>query len=44
MPLVIGVSATPKRFNQLLESDHLSRTVHTVRIGLNVRAVPVTVL
>jgi type III restriction enzyme len=30
MPLVIGVSATPKRFTQLLESDHLDRTVYKV--------------
>jgi type III restriction enzyme len=32
MPLVIGVSATPKRFTQLLESDHLNRTVYKVAI------------
>ncbi|MBQ0933598.1 DEAD/DEAH box helicase [Ideonella alba] len=32
MPLVIGVSATPKRFTQLLESDHLDRTVYKVAI------------
>lgn len=32
MPLVIGVSATPKRFTQLLDSDHLDRTVYKVAI------------
>ena len=32
MPLVIGVSATPKRFTQLLDSDPLYRTVYKVAI------------
>lgn len=32
MPLVIGISATPKRFTQLLESDQLDRTVYKVVI------------
>lgn len=32
MPLVIGVSATSKRFTRLLDSDHLDRTVYKVAI------------
>jgi type III restriction enzyme len=32
MPLVIGISATPKRFAQLLENDQLGRTVYKVGI------------
>lgn len=35
MPLVIGVSATPKRFIDLLESDRAAHTLHRVSIPID---------